>query len=139
MNFANFMTKNKHILSLTILIALIAFLHIFAMKFNLYFAIWWFDLAMHFLGGLWCGLFVVYCFAEHQKRLGKSLKVSDVFLAGIVGAIVIGSAWEVYEYVFGLTYTSKSSYRLDTILDMCMDVLGGLVAAFSLKRLYSKS
>jgi|GEM_PF-440396 len=121
-------TRASFASTLVLLIIFIAGLHIAAMRFNLYFSIWWFDIPMHFLGGLWSGLFVIFYSLLRTHSRGEAPSHTRVLCVGLGAAIVFGLAWELYEYLFGFTFTTKSSYGFDTIVDMILDMLGGLTA-----------
>jgi hypothetical protein len=126
------MAKNKVIIpALSALIMVIAVLHVAAMNYNLYFYLWWFDIVMHFLGGLWCGYFTLYYVSWYETKHAITWTRSRTWVAAVLATLLVGIGWEVYEYVFGFTFTLKSSYRLDTILDLVMDTSGAIVAAGS--------
>ncbi len=126
------MAKNKLISpALSALIVLIAVLHVTAMNYNLYFFLWWFDLVMHFLGGLWCSFFTLFYISSFEMKRSINWPRARVYLAAVFATLLVGVAWEIYEYVFGFTFTTKSSYQLDTALDLVMDTTGAVVAAAS--------
>ena len=74
----------------------------------------WFDLPMHFLGGLSLGALAVGLLHAHKPR---------AFALGLLLAFI---AWEVFEYVFGLP--KEANYAFDTGIDLVMDALGALLA-----------
>src|SRR3989344_2106281 len=102
--------------ALSLLIALIALLHIVAMRFNLYFTLWWFDLVLHFLGGLWCSLFVLFYASVFWDGVWEKRGWCRMFLVGVSASFIVGVIWELYEYFFGFIFTTKSNYVLDMIL-----------------------
>ena len=55
-------TKRYLLLYNFILIVLIAILNKAALSFFLYWKFWWFDIMMHFLGGLWIGGIVLWLY-----------------------------------------------------------------------------
>ena len=85
-----------------------------------YLTVWWWDIPMHFLGGLWAGLFGLWFF----KRLKKSAPISTA----ITVAICIGISWEIFEYSFAVARSVFMSYPIDTAKDLLMDTLGGITA-----------
>jgi hypothetical protein len=118
---------------IALVVVLLAVLHYAAVVFYLYWVYWWFDIMMHFLGGISIGLFLYWFF--YRSAIVSPPRMS--FWAFIVGGtILIGVAWEIFEYVMHFTYTSRESYVLDTSLDLLMDVLGacaaGIAARFKL-------
>ncbi len=132
------MKRNTLVLILSVLVIVIALAHLFAMEFNLYFHVWWFDLVMHFLGGFWCGLFALDRFRKTWLKRGLKPGIGRVISAGLLGAFVFGILWEIYEYTFGFTFTSKSSYVVDTVLDLIMDSAGGILAGATLVGSFKK-
>lgn len=110
------------------LIAALGALHFVAESFYLYWTIWWFDNLMHFLGGLALGVYIVW-FLNPEKR---SL---DSFLTTLACLLTLGIAWEVFEYVNDLTYSTEG-YALDTALDLTMDALGATLAYFTVSTIF---
>ena len=53
------------------------------------------------------------------------LPVLSVFIC----LIIVGVAWEVMEYFFGITDSHEAVYADDVIHDLMMDALGALTAA----------
>lgn len=102
-----------------------------AWKFYWYSSIWWFDIPMHFLGGVWLGLFFLYLFS----RLNF---VKSRILLTIFGVLVVGILWEFFET--HLNEISKDEFNiLDTVSDVLFDLAGGLCAIFYfLKRVFVK-
>lgn len=74
----------------------------------------WFDLPMHFLGGLALGVLAVGIINTRNVRY---------FILSLLLAFV---GWEVFEYVFGVP--REANYAFDTSIDIVMDTLGALVA-----------
>ena len=54
--------------------------------------------------------------------------VPGVLLAAILGTIVVGLGWEVFEYSAGITFNTVGNHALDTVKDLVMDILGGYAA-----------
>jgi len=111
-------------LGIVVLEAIIAYLNIYAIQHSLYWAISWFDILMHGLGGLFIGLTIllILLYRGVSMRWGTWL--------GIVGGtIAVGVLWEIIEVSSGL-YQTETNVFADTILDLIMDTLGGMVAGF---------
>ena len=112
--------KRKIILQrLAYLIFFIFILNSAASKFHLYSSIWFFDMPMHFLGGLWVGLFFIYLF--WFKPLS-----SNLFIEIMMGVLFIGVSWEIFEFIFTNHIGQAPFNTLDTISDICFDLAGGL-------------
>ncbi|MCA9388537.1 hypothetical protein KC644_02120 [Candidatus Berkelbacteria bacterium] len=97
------------------------------------------DNVMHFLGG--ASIFTMAYLATYKLRLADSfLKLSSglqfLFYLSFVALFVVG--WEVYEFGSDLWLGTRTQPSLvDTITDMVMGMLGGLLSIslfFSLRR-----
>lgn len=106
---------------------LLVAVHLFAVTYFLYGFIWWFDIPLHFLGGLWVGLFSLWIFFDDIKKVRVSRSVR-VLIVGVVGAFTFGIAWEFFEYFVGITNNTIGNYPLDVIKDLTMDMVGGYVS-----------
>lgn len=113
-------------LLLTLLLSIILLiLNAFALKFHLYFTTWWADNINHFLGGAVFAL-VFYnlgLYINYQKDLSR-IK-SNILI--ILAILIVGVLWEVFEWYFELTFVSDTDYWSDTILDVIMDTIGGIL------------
>jgi hypothetical protein len=114
-------------------ILLVAMLHIPATVFDWYFYFWWYDVMMHFLGGvaagfggvaLWFTLFPDLS-VRTREILGQAL-----FVLGFVA--IVGIGWEWSEAIIGSLEVSSLGMMqpglTDTMLDFYFDLLGGAVA-----------
>ncbi len=104
------------------LILLIAGLHFLGLERHYYWLLWWYDIVLHLLGGLWVGLVAIW--------LGRQLNLTLGWSRLLLIILTVGVAWELYELWFGLTLTSKAGYLEDTGLDLVFDLLGAIGAGF---------
>jgi len=95
-----------------------------AVEHSLYWNIWWFDIPMHFLGGLWVALIALWFY---KTFAGDNASSNKGYLVALTATIIVGLLWELFEIVMGLT-VSQPNYEADTILDLIMDVTGAIVA-----------
>jgi hypothetical protein len=109
--------------------ALLAAFHFAASAFYLYWAYWWTDVIMHFLGGLTGGL-AAYWTLFHSGHLFKRGLKSDFAAVLLVFACVMaaGVAWEVFESVNGII-DSHEGHALDVMNDLILDGAGAVLAA----------
>ena len=115
---------NRYFVPSFALLICIALLHYLALDRAYYWTVSWYDIMMHFLGGLWVALFLLWvCATRKISFLPQNL----TFIQIISVVLVVGIVWELYELVFKLTFTSDPEYWDDTVLDMIMDTLGGCV------------
>ncbi len=118
--------------------------HAFALGFDWYRAIYWFDIPMHYFGGFAIAILAfalwnwIMSHIEIQSRGKKSnpyatLVLQAVFVLGFV--MIIGVAWEWYEFLcdqyatiivreFGFAQMGIS----DTMDDLVNDTLGAITA-----------
>lgn len=102
---------------------LIYFLNYIALKFHWYYSIVWFDMLMHFLGGVWVAFILLWVFPI--KILSKSY-----FLKLILGILFVGVSWEVFEIMFNNIIAGNPFDIIDTMSDLFFDMLGGILASF---------
>ena len=127
--FCNQMFIARYIF-LIVLLTAIAALHAHALKFNIYWTVWWYDIPMHFLGGVWTG-FLGLVFIYRNRSLSEVTLSKKIYYA-LLSAIVAGIIWEIFEYHFGLYGVSKNFYIKDTAKDLVTDMLGGVTVPFLL-------
>lgn len=115
--------SRSYIVLLALLSALIGGLHLLAIEFNLYWELPFFDVLLHFLGGMWVAL-IVFWFLYIAKLV--PVMPSRALWYMLAGVLVVGISWEVYEQSFALRFALN--YPLDTSIDIAMDIVGALVA-----------
>lgn len=131
--------KERVLRSVLVVIILITIFHVVASRFYLYDELWWVDIVMHFLGGLWVVLFSLWTLFFSGFFSFNLKKSKKTFLTVAVSvALIIGIIWEIFEFQTGITFLGPG-YWEDTILDLVMDTLGGLVSAFYCLKFYSTS
>jgi hypothetical protein len=121
------MKKKSLSIFIFVLIFGIAILNNIGNELFLYWRFWWFDIVMHFLGGLWVGLSAlwIYYFSGFIKETKKDS--SFIFLLSFLSVLVVGLGWEVFEFIIEVEFSSL--YISDTSLDLIMDILGGIIAS----------
>ena len=92
-----------------------------AVKLYWYYSIWWFDMPMHFWGGLCAGMLVLWFLA--QRALPKPS--FSFFWKIILGVLCIGLLWEIFEFLFNNVIAGTPFDFLDTASDLLFDLLGG--------------
>ena len=97
-------------------------------KFYWYYTIWWFDMPMHFLGGIWVSLFFIYVFFRNDLQFRAFGKV-------IFWVAVIGILWEGFE-IFVNQHLGRMPFNaLDSALDLALDLVGALVGVRLFKKI----
>ncbi|MFZ3011494.1 MAG: hypothetical protein WA060_00635 [Minisyncoccia bacterium] len=104
-------------------IILLSLVNFVALKLHWYFLIWYFDIIMHFWGGLCVGFLLLWILYKDNLdfSFGFVLKIG-------LGVLFIGSAWEVFEIIFNNIIAGNQFDILDTTSDIFFDLSGGLCA-----------
>lgn len=111
----------KHLVFLVFFIFIADFL---ARSFYWYSLIWYFDMIMHFSGGLWVGLVSLYFF---PSRYFSSVNFSST-LRVLLCVLFIGVSWEVFELLVDKVVAQNPFNALDALSDVFFDLSGGAVA-----------
>ncbi len=104
-----------------------------------YDAIWWFDMGMHALGGV----FVALLGGSLVVRQLRVLTGRESLIVILLLVFIIGLGWEYYEYI--VQYYVKGvqlAHVSDSISDLICDMIGGSVGALFvilLKKRYNHS
>lgn len=128
-------TKTKLFKTVSILLFIIAVLHLVGVKFYLDWTYWWYDMLLHFLSGGVVGLASLWVI--------KTFFNSDlwskprIIIWALVSVFTVGVLWEVFELYVGFTLLEDGmEYVSDTLSDICLDLAGGfigLACGFGLK------
>ena len=102
----------------------VSVMHWLALVNDYYWAIWWYDIVMHFLGG--CLIVSILFWIDRWRETNLATTFARIFL----WIMAVGAAWEIYELYFGLTFIDARGYRFDTVLDLIMNVTGAAAAYF---------
>lgn len=115
-------------LILVALILAIALVNGLASAYYWYWKMRWFDMPMHFTGGVWiAGVAVWWMYYRLGERVNKLLPTIAVC---IVSAFGVGLVWEVFEAIVSLMTVGDINAIPDTLSDLLFDVLGGVTVAF---------
>lgn len=124
------MNHKKFPPSLLFFILIIAILHTLATYFYWYWGIWWFDMLMHFLGGVWVGLVSLWFFFLSGMVESKIKTNRRIIITAVVSVGLIGFLWEVFELsVSKLIVFEELNSVIDTTTDFLMDILGAISAS----------
>jgi len=132
------MAKQSY-LPIFLLLVLTAVLHIAAVTFYLYWDFWWFDIVVHFFGGVWIAASIVWVYYFSGWFTKPVVRWSRFFTISLVSAIIVGCVWELFEFKAGITFVMPGvDYTTDTIADLAMDVVGALSAYLYYRLVYWK-
>jgi len=93
----------------------------------LYSVIWWYDMPLHFFGGLFTGLLVIWFLMRYPKFI-KASYLETVFWVLLI-SFFIGFVWEFYE-VFFYRIGGQNYVIMDAISDIFFDLAGAIQALF---------
>ncbi len=131
--------NKKLLLYACILIFLIWAVNTLANTFYWYSAMWWFDIPMHIMGGIFLGFSAGALFFKALSSLSLKERLVTILLF----VLVFGLGWEFFEYfVQSVIKGAQLANIPDSAKDMLMDLLGGTFASyFVLRRLkrYNKA
>lgn len=116
----------RYLIIFLLLSGLFALVHLFAITASLYWYYWWFDIVMHFWGGILLGLGV------HAFSTFKHLHFKPRLPVLLVVMVVATGSWEIFEWSAGLW--NADTYIFDTAKDIIMGFSGGLLAHLVLSR-----
>lgn len=128
-------TQKHLILRMLQLVVFICLINWVAVIFHWYSIIWWFDIPMHFFGGIFIGMLYVYFLV----RWGAPVWSVKTFILGLIAVFVVGLLWEVFEFSLDTWISFRPQQPLDTLSDLCFDIAGGALALWYASRRFLKS
>lgn len=124
--------KKPLLIEILILAIIVAFLHYLALTFYLYWTIEWFDILMHFLGGMIVAFIAIFIYYTSGYIDFPKSHLISIFAMTLGSVLLVGLVWELWELFAGFSDVLKD--QTDTFLDLIMDIIGGIVAFFYSKR-----
>ncbi len=91
-----------------------------------YTSIWWFDMLMHTVGGM----FVAFIGGAMLLRHLRGRTPHELFIILVLFVFVVGLFWEYYEYI--VQFYIKTVHLADvpdSISDLVCDMVGGVIAS----------
>ncbi len=107
---------------------LVSTLHFLATKLYWYNDFFWFDMLMHFIGGIFIGFIALYIL--YRFKISQNKKFISTIKITILTVFVVGLFWEVYEYVVQGFTGAILANPIDSISDLFFDLAGGLYAVY---------
>ncbi len=122
----------KHIGKMMLqLVWFLFFFTIIAHLFGLFWIFWWFDMPMHFLGGLFVGFLILYVAPKFYN-----VEHTKVFLLFLLASFVVGLGWEIFEASMDVLFKSTHTNWLDSLSDLGFDLAGSIFAYLLLLKSY---
>lgn len=116
------MKSRKDILaSLAFTVVFVSIVNFLAIKGLWYYLFWYFDMPMHFLGGVVVMYLLIYIF---YSRISVQ-KSSNLFYL-LAGVLIVGLGWEVFEYFLLNVYAGQPFNIIDSTSDIFFDLAGGI-------------
>lgn len=110
-----------------------------AVKLYWYNSIWYFDMFMHFVGGFWLGLVLIWLLSSKFFSKNLTFELSPKLILKIFFSVLfIGVFWEIYEILVNNIIFQIPFNTLDTLSDIFFDIAGGIFAVFYFFFYYSK-
>jgi uncharacterized membrane protein YjdF len=119
------MKKNSLLLHIGIISFFFALAHIIALKLSIYWTTDGFDSVMHTVGGIigaWLVVYVLQKIGITGKTIPRKILL---FMFVVISVLAVGAIWELWEIFTGMT--NPFTDMIDTISDLCMDVLGSCI------------
>ncbi len=92
-----------------------------------YYFVWWFDMPMHFLGGVFTALIcITFGFRFFRCHYEGNRTRAILYIIGSV--ILVGILWELYELIVQIVSGAILVTGLDSISDLFFDLSGGMTA-----------
>lgn len=126
------MSRKKLFAEIAFLVCGIFILNFAASRFYWYSSIFWFDMLMHFLGGLWLGLVFIWLYRTRAMETVSFLKI-------MASVFVIGFLWEIYEIIVNSSFAQNPFDIYDTVSDLFFDSAGGATAILYVFRRSSRN
>ena len=132
--------KSRHLSwFLALLILFIWGVNTFADQVHLYYLLWWFDIPMHMLGGIWVALtsmVIYYHLGFHRHDRSTAFVVSTMLAATLIAGIF----WEVFEFSVEHFVKLNDNGVFDTLKDLFDDMIGATIASvIFIKKGYNKT
>lgn len=132
------MTKTYLFKTASILLFILAVLFFASVKFYLDWFYWWYDMVLHFLGGVVVGMFSLV-FLKEFFGLDHWTNKKIIVLTFLI-TLLIGLLWEIFELVVGTTsFADGRIYFTDTVSDLILDVVGGLFGVLCGFKIWGKN
>ncbi|HEX3095588.1 MAG TPA: hypothetical protein VHQ20_00530 [Patescibacteria group bacterium] len=109
-------------------------LHVLITEVGLYERFWWFDIPMHFLGGILVALAVLGVlnhFVQEKMLMINSLALKILIVVSVTALFAV--SWETMEFLSDIYFNTGLQASLsDTMKDMSMGIIGASVVSLVL-------
>lgn len=119
--------QKRMLLKILFLIVGIFVVNLLAMKFHWYSIVWWFDMPMHAVGGLWVSLATLFIYKYRSTTAEDISYPRKIFFISLMSVFVIGLLWEVFEFGIEKIGVVDLANPIDSLSDLCFDLVGGII------------
>lgn len=109
--------------------------HALALGGFLGYGLWWLDMSLHFLGGLWLAVFAFW-FLFERKNYPRNFLPAGLLILGLISFAVLGGVlWEFFEFSWDYFLAKPYHAELaqpsleDTLSDLFFDLLGAVIVS----------
>lgn len=128
------MDRKKSFIRLALVVFFIFLLNFIGSKLHWYYSVWYYDIVMHTLGGLWIALVIFWLYPVKIKN-----EFTKHIFFVLLGVLMIGILWEFFEIFVNETIAKNPFNFFDTISDIFCDLTGGvLVLIYFYKNIFLK-
>jgi hypothetical protein len=120
------MLRRKLVENLCIAVVSLAVFNQIAVFLHWYEIVWWFDMPMHFLGGLSVFYFSAIVWLPARKWVPDWRFLYEA----VITTVLIGVLWEALELYLFLHYGSPNFITLDSFSDVFFDLAGAFLGAY---------
>ncbi len=120
------MIRDRLMRRLGLIMLAVFVLHVAATFLHWYSLVWWFDMPMHFLGGM----AVFYISAVIVLPLRERMQLGRFAFDCVLGGLLIGVLWEAFELYLYMRYGFPPFSAVDSLSDVCFDIAGLCLAAY---------
>lgn len=115
----------KRLITIALGAMLVAYSYQKALAIDLFYTLWWLDIAFHFLTSLLVGM--VFLSIVRQFHSYRSRGIWWYAGAVLTCILIVGAVWEVFEFFNHLTLVT-SALVFDTVSDVLANIAGALSA-----------
>lgn len=119
------MIQKKLLWTSLLMITIISVLHHAALDYHWYFTHRWIDIVMHVLGGFWIAITALWFtlrFVHDESVLSDKKHLARIIF---ISVFIVGTIWEIFEFLSGNTFLHTANFWTDTISDMINNIIGG--------------
>lgn len=114
-----------------VLIFFVFIANLAAYKFYWYSSIWWYDMLMHTLGGVFLALLAGVMARKAMQREHRGETIVSI----LIFVLVLSVGWEIFEYIVQVLIKPEPFVNIpDTISDLVCDMVGGTIGVFFVLR-----